>query len=563
MNILLVNPPCLDTRISDEDAGILPMGLHYIGALLREKKFGVTILNLAGRDDPLAVLEEVLVRLKPGIMGVSVLNPNRFGAMEAAALAKKLLPGITTVFGGAAATFLAEHLLGVCRDLDIIVKGEGEETFLELAGHFASKRPVSLEEIQGLVFRRDGELVHTETRPLIKDLDFLPQPGKYFSFEHLSLSRGCPGKCTFCGSPEFWGRSKVRFHSPEWFVSNLALLVRQGITHFYFSDDTFTMDKKRVVLVCRKILDQQLDITWAAISRVDFLDEEMLLWMRRAGCIQISFGVESGSRKIRKILGKPVKQERIIKAFEMTVSYGILPRAYFIYGSPGETPETIQESLDLMAKIRPLAAVFYLLVVFPGTGLYRDLEESGIVSDQIWKEKMEDIPWFQMDPHLDFQQVKAFGDKLRHGFYSQVDSFARKVKLVDLPELCPLHADFLSRLAMTFSHGEYADDSRVRDARATAKALYTRALEYHPHSRAFLGLAMLHQKKMEFGRAVAVLEKGLEANPRERTLLLCMGISLMNLGRFRRALSVLESLGGAPDVLPYVNACRAGLSKKG
>ncbi len=198
-------------------------------------------------------------------------------------------------------------------------------------------------------------------------------------------------------------------------------------------------------------------------------------------------------------------------------------------------------------------------MVFPGTGLYRILEEKGIVDDHIWEEKVEDIPWFQMDRNLDLQQVKAFGECLRSGFYEQVHKFALNIQLVDRPELYPYHADFLARLAMTFSHGEYAGDPRVKEAQSTAQELYRRAMEFYPHSRIFLGQAMMHQKNRSFVKAVEILEKGLEIHPRDKSLILCMGVSLMNLGKFKQALSCLSPLGDTPDVAPYVAACRARL----
>ena len=369
------------------------------------------------------------------------------------------------------------------------------------------------------------------------------------------MSRGCPGKCTFCGSPRFWGNSNIRFHSPKWFADEIQALVKKGIAHFYISDDTFTMDKQRVIEFCNRIIKKCPAITWNAISRVDYIDEDILFSMRKAGCIQLSFGVESGSEKIRKTLGKPIKQDKIIKAFSLTKSYGILPRAYFIYGSPGETDKTIQESIDLLNAIKPLSAIFYMLVIFPGTHLYRSVRQAHRVSDDIWHKKIEDLPWFEMDDSLDFTTVKAFGDRLRSEFYGRLDIFALQVTLVDIKELGPYHADFLSRLAMTFSHGEYAADTRIKNQEKTAKALYEKALSYAPDARAFLGLAMLQQKQKRFDKAILILEKGLDHYPENKELNVCMGVSLMNTRRFKTALKFFEKFSNFPDIKPYIQIC--------
>ena len=129
-------------------------------------------------------------------------------------------------------------------------------------------------------------------------------------------------------------------------------MTRRGVRHFFFSDDTFTVNRNKVLEVCRLILDRNLQISWQAISRVDMVNREILYWMRKAGCIQISFGVESGSAKIRRLLNKNFTDDQIERAFALTTRYGMLPRAYFIYGCPGETQETIKASIDLIRRIR-------------------------------------------------------------------------------------------------------------------------------------------------------------------------------------------------------------------
>lgn len=559
--IFLVNPACLDKRISGEDAGIVPIGLYYIGAALMAASFRVKIVNLADTgEDSVNVFTKRVTAEKPDVIGFSVTNPNRWNAMACAGVAKKILPETPVVFGGPAPTFLSDHLLAACPDIDYIVTGEGEHTFLELVKAIEKGSRTAVEQVKGLVFRKGNSFFRTPPRPPIDPLDALVHPSGYFTYQHLSMSRGCPGNCTFCGSPRFWGNTKVRFHSPQWFVDEIQALVQRGVTHFYISDDTFTADKQRVIEFCRLIIDQGICITWNAISRVDAIDEEILFYMRKAGCIQLSFGVESGSEKIRKRLGKPVLREKITAAFSLTASYGILPRAYFIYGSPGETDATIKESCDLLNSIRPLAAIFYLLVIFPGTHLYRSSVQKGLVTDDLWYQKIEDLPWFEVDKNLDFTKVKAFGDRLRSEFYGNLDFFAQHVSLVDIKELYPCHADFLSRLAMTFSHGEYGADPRVKNQEITAEMLYDRALSYAPDPRAFLGLAMLLQKQRRFDKAILILEKGLGHYPENKDLNVCMGVCLMNTGRFTTALPVFEKFRAVSGIDRYITLCHQNIA---
>ncbi|MBF0111981.1 MAG: radical SAM protein [Desulfamplus sp.] len=597
MKIFLVNPACLDQRITDDDATATPMGIYSIGALMIDKGFDIKIVNLASKSsislkskgEPQKVAIDYLLQIaeveQPDIVGFSVMNANRHSAIDGATALKKRLPNLQIIFGGPAPTFMPQYFFNGCPALDYIVKGEGELTFFELVSclkkhkHTKNIEPKEIEKIDGLIFRSTSQsLFETQSRGLITDLDLLPHPAKYFAFQHISLSRGCPGTCTFCGSPDFWGTKRVRFHSAKWFVDEMEFLVNRGVVHFFVSDDTFTMKRELVVEVCDLIIDrfisQGIKITWSAISRVDFIDENILLKMRKAGCIQISFGVESGSEKIRKNLGKHFKNETIIKAFKLTAQFGILPRAYFIYGSPEETEETINQSIELMLQIEPLSMVSYMLVLFAGTSLYKNLINSlvnikNFDPNNIWSQKIEDIAWFEVDPNLNFEQVKSFGKRLREAFYSNVHNFALNVRLVDNKELYPYHADFLSRLAMTFSHGDYSANSKLHGANvknqdSTARVLYERAISYYPDARAYLGLSMLMQKGRNFNGAVEIIKEALKKIPKidskanifdKQQLTLSMAVSLMNMARFKEALDYLEPFKESDEIKPYISAC--------
>jgi tetratricopeptide (TPR) repeat protein len=383
-------------------------------------------------------------------------------------------------------------------------------------------------------------------------------PGRHFDLAHVALTRGCVSNCAFCGSPAFWGR-RVRSHSAATFVEHLALLRNRGRRFFYVSDDTFTLDRRRVVDVCRRIVQRRLDINWAAISRVDAVDDEVLAWMRRAGCIQISYGVESGSAAIRRRLNKRISAPQVRRAFELTQRYGIMARAYFIYGCPGESRETIRETIDLMQAIRPLGAVFYILDLFPGTALYADMQRRMKVTDDIWLQRVEDIMYFETDPALSAEQVLEFGRMLREAFYAGLPGFVQALSPIDDPEFRPLHADFFSRLAMTFDQGDYARVAAIPDKPALAETLYRRALGYHPDARAYLGLGILYQKAGRHQDSADVLTSGLSHFPGDEQLQVCMGVSLMNLGRFQEALALLDRCPGHPQAMEMAAACRRAL----
>jgi radical SAM superfamily enzyme YgiQ (UPF0313 family) len=286
------------------------------------------------------------------------------------------------------------------------------------------------------------------------------------------------------------------------------------------------MDKKRLIAICRDIIDRNLPITWNAISRVEGVDEEVLYWMRKAGCIQISYGIESANEKIRSILNKKIRMEDVKRIFPLTQSYGIMARAYFIYGSPGETEETIGETIHLLHEIKPLNAIFYILDLFPGTELYRRLQAHGVLTDDIWLNRIEGILYAELDPALSDEKILAFGRTLRTAFYENVHAYAGQIQLVDRPELYPFHADFLSRLGLTFSQGDYFKNELVREKETTAEKLFQRALGYAPHQRAYLGLGMLQQRKGQLEASNRWLREGLGHYPDSPDLNRCLDFNL-------------------------------------
>ena len=339
------------------------------------------------------------------------------------------------------------------------------------------------------------------------------------------------------------------------------MLSRRGTRFFYVSDDTFTLRKERVLDICRQILDRRMHIAWAAISRVDTIDEEMLFWMRKAGCIQISYGVEGGSEKNRRLLNKPYTEAQIKSAFELTLRYGIMARAYFIYGCPGETWETIQKTLDLMDDLAPLGAIFYILDIFPGTALYRDYLERSQGTDDIWLNRIEDILYFETDPALTKDRILAFGKKLRNHFYQNLPRYVDALQLIDNKALYPLHADFCSRLAMTFDHGDYARVAMIPDRQGVAKRLYEKALGYHPDPRAFLGLGILAQKQGNDDTSLEVLTTGVSHFPDSEQLNICLAVSHMNMGAFETALSFLLKFQHSRQALPFIVGCYQALEE--
>ena len=554
MKILLVYPYFIDHRISIEDVSAIPMGLHYVGAMLRANGYAVEILNAHNLNNAPHRIYQVLEEKQADVVGFSILHANRWGGIDIARMVKKVSPDAAVVFGGVGATFLWKHLLTHFPEIDYVVRGEGENTFLELIRFLEATQKGTPEHIDGLAFLKDGRPFATAEREPVADLDSLPMPAEHFTFQHIALTRGCPSGCTFCGSPAIWKR-RTRFHSPAYLVSQIERLHAKGVRFFFVSDDTFTLKRHLVIDICRRIIGLGLDVTWAAISRVDCVDEEMLAWMRRAGCTQISYGVESGSREIRALYRKNLSEDAICRAFESTVRCGILARAYFIYGAPGESDATIDASLTLLRRIRPLAAMFYILDLFPGTELYEAYKRRTGADDDIWLQRVEDILYFETDEGLTRDRVLEFGRRLREGYFAMLPEFASRIGLADDPSLFPLHADFLSRLALTFSHGDYATNPLVADSLKTAISLFKRSLDYHPDHRAFWGLGLVYHHLRRLEESVEILQQGVAHHPTSVDLRTALANSLMRLNRHPEARKRLEAAADHPQVMELLIQC--------
>ncbi|MFP4169057.1 MAG: radical SAM protein [Desulfonatronovibrionaceae bacterium] len=554
MRVLLIYPPCLEPRYTDLDHTYTPIGLYYLAALLMDRGFKVRILNAYAEQVDRGRLEKIIHEFRPDLAGFTVFNANRWAALEYCRVIKETSPQTVTVFGGVAATFMWEHFLSNFSQPDFIVRGEGEIPLEILAGQI-QKGELTPENIPGLAWRGKGTPRANPCPDFLPDLDQLPDPAEHFTFSHVALSRGCPGKCTFCASPAFWKR-KVRFHSPQYFLRQLARLREKGVTYFNVSDDTFTLKPRLVREVCQGIIEKGLDITWAAISRVDRVDEETLRLMRRAGCIQISFGVESGSEKIRGLLNKDITEPDIVRAFDLCKKACILPRAYFIYACPEEDESTMKQSRELIQKIKPLSAVFYILHLFPGTALYDRAVAEGKLENDVWLKKIEEVSWHELDPGMQKEDVLTFGKALRETFYKTLPHAARELTYETRKEEPEFGADFLSRLGLTFTHGDLSRIEEIPEKEKLARELLEKALDTAPDRRAFLGLGILQQKKRNFTAAEKVLVQGVRCFPKDPEITLALGLTYMNTGRFQEALQVLTAIENRPEAEYYISECR-------
>jgi len=366
-----------------------PLGLAYVGAMLRQRRWQVSILDAhapRARYRP-ADLIAIARQMRPDFIGLYMMT--YFVRRVYQLIAQLRTLRIPIIAGGPHATLLPQEALE--HGVDIIVRGEGDLTVGELAEHFEDGR--QLRDIAGLSYRDAGGATHhNPDRPLVQDLDALPFPAReqfrlddYWAGEadgppygNLLASRGCPGGCTYCSAHAVFGRS-YRFRSPDNVLREIKALHRQyGITHFDFRDDALTGRPPFIRALCERMrLDLGFPIRWTAITRPDKVHRELLREMRAAGCTSVTFGVESGLPNTLRRVHKGFSLECSEQAVRHASEAGLHCEVNFMWGFPWERHEDIRRSLDVVRRFRPYADVSPagILVPFPGTRIYEQYKD--------------------------------------------------------------------------------------------------------------------------------------------------------------------------------------------
>jgi len=358
-----------------------PLGLASLAAVLEKNNYQVEILDA----NALQLSENEVVKKADSddIIGITAMTPTINSTIRIAKGIKQNNPNSTIILGGPHATILPEEILNNVPAIDIIVRGEGEETIVELCNALENNN--SIENIPGISYRNDSTIKNTPSRPPIMNLDSLsflayhllpldkyrlhPPYGREYPFMAMLTSRGCPYNCIFCSKSVFG--STYRGQSPERIVDEIVYLKeRFGIKEIAFYDDVFTLKPKRTMKLVKELKERNLDIPWTCEARVNLVTEELLKEMKKAGCYMIAYGIESGNQMILNNLRKKITIEQVRYAIEATRKAGIQSVGYFMLGSPGETPETIRQTIDFAKSLDIDFAQFSMTAPFPGTDLY-------------------------------------------------------------------------------------------------------------------------------------------------------------------------------------------------
>ncbi|MCJ7559088.1 B12-binding domain-containing radical SAM protein [Candidatus Bathyarchaeota archaeon] len=442
VHVTLVNPPYPGGA---PQAIFIPLGISYLAAVLENNGYAVDVIDCQVLRPTQRELEGELRRLQPDVVGVTSTTLTYGPALEIVRTAKEACPNCLTILGGPHVTVMDEQTLSENPETDIAVRGEGEQTMLELA-HLASNSNLkNLKEVAGITFRKNGQIFRTHDRPFIQNIDTLPHPTlKHFQLSRYRIlgktylpiitSRGCPFQCTFCLASRMCGRS-FRARSPRNVVDELEWLRdTYGADAFAFYDDTFTFDRNRALAICEEMKNRKFGLPWDCRTRVDRVTKEVLAKLRNTNCQLIHFGVESGNQKMLNAMKKGTTVEQNERAIKWAKEVGISVAISVIVGYPGETLDMLKQTLDFIRRTEPDYVYMCEADPYPGTEFYNLLKDLGWEMSSDWSQYHEQTQVFK-NPLLPLQKIeemkKAFYDDFfspsyflrksrRRDFYSQV-----------------------------------------------------------------------------------------------------------------------------------------------
>jgi magnesium-protoporphyrin IX monomethyl ester (oxidative) cyclase len=418
MRIALVN-----IQVLDGNNVVAPLGVLYIAGQLERDGHVVAVFD----GDPSAFpLADEIVSWNPEVVGLGFLTAASSRAYGLLRELKRRLPDAYFIAGGVHPTIFPEPVLRM--GCDVVVKGEGEETVSEIVARLSAGQRDMTGILGTAVLAPDGRLVEHAARSLMPDLANLPRPARHlidftpylappgvirgYSMSGVATvfaTRGCPYGCIYCGSHNIFGR-RIRYRPVADIVSEIEeLKQRYGARGIYFCDDLFTLDKEWVTEFCAE-LSRRLpgQVRWACQTRVDAVHLEILKTMKDAGCVQVDFGVESGSERIIKVLSRKTHRDRIVTAFRTARAVGLRTCATFIIGSPGEEREDIAASRELAHELNADYTAFYYATPYPGTKLYDMALANGWITDEV----EFDENWVHRQPHKPVLTINFTADEL-------------------------------------------------------------------------------------------------------------------------------------------------------
>lgn len=457
MNILLLNPPTPHKKAviregrCTQERGVWatmwpPVTLSIAGAMLEAKGHNVEILDCAAQAISSAALLKKIQEEAYELVAWSTATLSIKSDLNLANEIKKVDSNIKTAAFGIHVSVLAEECLREARSLDFVIRNEPEKTLTALAETLENE--TGLETIEGLSYRdADNRFFHNPPRPFIEDLDTLPFPAWHLldleryrlpligkKFLILAPTRGCPYHCTFCTAQTYYGK-RLRKKSVPRVIDEIEYNIeRFGINQFFMWADTFTADQNFVMRFCQAIQNRNLKINWACNSRVDTVDRDLIEAMAKAGCWMISYGIESGNQAVLDSVRKSITLDQSWNAVRMARQAGIRVAGHFVLGFPGETEETIKETINFALGLDMEMAQFYSAVPFPGSLLYELARAQEWINGKEYEDFRQDNAVMSL-PGLPASVVNAHRRNAFRRFYLRPSRFLQMLSLIDVSRI--------------------------------------------------------------------------------------------------------------------------------
>jgi radical SAM superfamily enzyme YgiQ (UPF0313 family) len=437
--IVFVEPPYIFwdrtmDRLRETEESIPGIGMLVMAAVARRRGYEVAIVDAKGTGESTGAVAERILALRPDVVGFSATTISITNAARIAGLLKTARPEIVTVVGGPHVSAVPERTLEAFDALDFGILGEGEISFFDFLERLRSGAPY--EDAAGLVYRQESGSVRANQRtPYIEDLDSLPLPAwdlvpgfphrfqpSIFSYRRspvatLVTSRGCPFSCSFCDRST--SGKLGRYHTTESVLEHCRRLVGLGVQHIIFYDDLFTVKRRRVVELCEAFLREGFHFTWSCNSHPNLLDLATLKLMKRAGCWQIAYGIESGSQKILDVVKREVRLPRMRETLRLTREAGIRAKGYMMIGHPTETVETLEETAEFLATVELDLCQVTKFTPYPGTPAYPRIHEHGAFEED-W-ERMNAMNFVFIPNGLSEEILEKTFHRLYSIFYRRPD----------------------------------------------------------------------------------------------------------------------------------------------
>jgi anaerobic magnesium-protoporphyrin IX monomethyl ester cyclase len=393
----------IDAREGNKSiAAFPPLSILYLASVLEEIGVEVSVLDQPALGLTVKETLRWVEKENPDVLGFSTLTSSGQTAGLISNKVKERNPKVTTVFGNHHATFNADRILRKYPSVDIVARGEGEKTVVELAN--CLKNGEDLKKVRGINFRNEGKIVATPDQPLINDLDSLPLPDRKLidvdyhciiaganiapkKFTSIVTSRGCVYGCRFCSCTEL-AKKRWRPRSAKNTVEELQFLASEGYKQLIFVDDAFTMNPKRVIEICRGIRKEKLDLEWICEGRVDICSYAMLREMVQAGCRVLYLGIENANQRILNYYNKRITPEQSETAVRTAKKAGVdVVAGSFIIGAPDETREEIWNTINFAQRVPIDLPQFNILGAHPGNDIWNEFVAKGFLDPEKWWEK--------------------------------------------------------------------------------------------------------------------------------------------------------------------------------